>query len=180
MSDGFRKYLASMLAFSALCLPCLGSQSPSSGTAPFVFDGNRVYAELELVRPDGTSHKILAFVDLGSPSTILSEALYRELKVDEKQPLRFHVGDMLVHVDSSAVTSDAWLPYSISDNRKVEAVLPAGVLQKYQVVIDYAHRTLTLARPGTLKPQGVPAPLRTNERTGLAVVDVYVNGEMYR
>ena len=175
----FQKYLPSLFAFFALCLPCVGSQRPSSGTAPFIFDGNRVYAELALVRPDGTLHKVLAFVDLGSPSTILSEALFKELQLDQQKPLTFEVGDMPVRVNPSDVSSDAWLPYSIGDNRRVEALLPAGVLQKYQVVIDYAHRTLTLAQPGTLKPTGAPIPFRINERTGLIAVDVYINGRAY-
>jgi len=55
---------------------------------------------------------------------------------------------MPVRVDPSTVTSGAWIPFSIGGNRKVEALLPAGVLLKYQVVIDYADRTLTLADSG--------------------------------
>jgi hypothetical protein len=138
-----------------------------------------VYAELAFVRPDGTLHKVLAFVDLGSPSTILSEALFKELQLGQKKPLTFEVGGMPVRVDPSTVTSDAWLPYSIGDNRRVEALLPAGVLRKYQVVLDYAHRTLTLAQPGTLKPIGAPVPFRINEKTGLIAVDVSINGRAY-
>ncbi len=175
----FRLCFPSLFAFFALCCPCFGSQKPSSGTAPFVLDGNRVYAELAFVRPDGTLRKVLAFVDLGSPSTILSEALFRELQLGQEKALTFEVGDMPVHIDPSTVTSDTWLPYSIGDHRSVEALLPAGVLQKYQVVIDYAGRTLTLAHPGTLKPMGVPVPFRINEKTGLIAVDASVNGRAY-
>jgi hypothetical protein len=173
------RLVASFFAFFVLCSPCVGSQTPSSGTAPLILDGNRVYAELAFVRPDGTLHKVLAFVDLGSPSTILSEALFNELQLDQKKPLTFMVGDMTVRVDPNTVTSDAWLPYSIADNRKVEALLPAGVLQKYQLVIDYAHRLLTLAQPGLLKPTGVPVPFRINEKTGLIAVDVSINRRSY-
>jgi hypothetical protein len=175
----FRMYSPLVFAFFALCSPCVGSQTPSSGTAPFILEGNRVYAELTFVRQDGTLHKALAFVDLGSPSTILSEALFKELQLDKKKPLTFEVGDMPVRVDPSAVTSNAWLPYSLGDHRRVEALLPAGVMQKYQVVIDYAHRTLTLAQPNTLKPAGAPVPLRVNEKTGLIVIDVSINGRAY-
>jgi hypothetical protein len=142
-------------------------------------DGNRVYAELAFVRPNGTLRRVLAFVDLGSPSTIVSEALFRELQLDQKKPLTFEVGDMSVHIDPSTVTSDTWLPYSIGDHRSVEALLPAGVLQKYQVVIDYAGRTLTLAQPGTLKAIGVPVPFRINEKTGVIAVDASINGRAY-
>ena len=174
-----RKCFPSLFAFFALCCACFGSQTPSSGTAPFIFDGNRVYAELAIVCPDGTLRKVLAFVDLGSPSTILSEALFKELQLDHKKPLTFEVGEMAVQVEPNAVTTDDWLPYSIGDNRSVEALLPAGVLQKYQVVIDYARRALTLAQPGTLKPAGVPVPFRINQKTGLIAVDASINGRAY-
>jgi hypothetical protein len=138
-----------------------------------------MYAELVFVRPDGTLRKVLAFVDLGSPSTILSETLFRELQLDQKKPLTVEVGGMPVHIDPSTATSDTWLPYSIGDHRNVEALLPAGVLQKYQVVIDYAGRTLTLAYPGTLKLKGVPVPFLINEKTGLIAVDASIDGRAY-
>ena len=109
----------------------------------------------------------------------MSEALFRELQLDQKKALTFNIGDMPIHVDFSAVTSDPWLPFSIADNRRVEALLPAGVMQKYQVVIDYAHHTLTLAQPGTLQPAGSLVPCRINEKTGLAAIDVSVNGQTY-
>lgn len=172
------EFFPSLFICLALCLPCAAA-NPSSGTAPFIFDGNRIYAELAFVRPDGTLHKSLAFVDLGSPSTIVSEALFRELQLDQKKPLTFNIGDMPIHVDSSAVTGDTWLPFSIADNRRVEALLSAGIMQKYQVVIDYAHRALTLAQPGTLQPAGSPVPCRINEKTGLVAIDVSVDRQTY-
>jgi hypothetical protein len=160
-------------------LPCVASAIPSTGTAPFILEGNRIYAELTFVRPDGSPRKVLAFVDLGSPSMILSQALFKELQLVQQRSLLFTVGDMSVRVDSSAITADDWFPFSIADHRNVEALLPAGVLQRYQLILDYANCTLTLAQPGTLKVEGAPAPLRINKRTGLVVVDVGVNGETY-
>jgi hypothetical protein len=169
------------LLFALLVLgsPCLGAQSPPSGTTALILEGNRIYAELAFVRPDGTLHKTFAFVDLGSPSMIVSEALFKELQVGEKTPLTFRIGEMPVRVDSSMVTKDAWLPFPIGDNRKVEALLPAGVMQRFQVVIDYAKRSLTLAEPGALKPEGVPVPFRVNQETGLIAVDAAIDGQSY-
>ncbi len=175
----FRLYSLSFFAFFALGCPCFGSQTPSSGTAPFILDGNRVYAELAFVRPDGTLRKVLAFVDLGSPSKILSEPLFSELQLHQTKPPPFEAGHMPVRVAPSTATSDTWLPYSIGDHRSVEALLPAGVLQKYQVVIDYAGRALTLAEAGTLKATGVPVPFRINEKTGVIAVDASINGRTY-
>lgn len=174
-----RKYFRFLLAFSGLSLLSAAAANPSSGTTPFILDANRMYAELTFVRPDGTLHKTLAFVDLGSPSTILAEALFRELQLDQNKPLTFYVGEMAVQVEASKVTSDSWLPFSVGDNRRVEALLPAGVMQRFGVAIDYAHRTLTLAGPGILKPAGISLPCRVNEKTGLVVVHVAVNGQLY-
>jgi hypothetical protein len=152
-----------LIACFALWVPCARSQqTPSSGTTNFIFDGNRIYAELTAIRPDGTPRKILAFVDMGSPSMALSEAVFKELQLDRKKPLLFKIGDMPVRVDCDTVTNSDELPYSLGGGRQIEAILPAAVMQRYEVVIDYSHRTLTFARPGTLKPTGILVPFRIN------------------
>jgi len=61
----------------------------------------------------------------------------------------------------------------------VEALLPAAVLRRYQVVIDYGQRRLTLAQPGTLQLRGTPVPVAVNTKTGLAAVHINVNGHPY-
>jgi hypothetical protein len=163
-----------------LSLPqILTAASPSAGTAPLFLDANRVYAELTFVLPDGTSRVAVAYVDLGSPSMLISQALYQELQLDQKKVLTFKVGDKPVQVKTSGVTSDNWLPFTIGDNRKVEALLPAGVLQKYAVVIDYAKRELTLADSGALKPEGKPSACHVDEKTGLAAIEVSIDGHSY-
>lgn len=99
----------------------VGLAKLASGTVPFVFEGNRIYADVVFVRPDGTLHKSLAFVDLGSPSTILSPAFFEESRLDQKKPLALRIGEMAVSVDSNTVMSDPWLPYGIGGHRQVEA-----------------------------------------------------------
>ncbi|HYL62746.1 MAG TPA: hypothetical protein VE077_08995 [Candidatus Methylomirabilis sp.] len=174
-----RLLLPILVASVLVCSASRDAKAPTSGTTTFVLEGNRIYAELAFVRPDGTVHKALVFVDLGSPSMILSEELFKELQIGERQQLTFQIGDMPVHVDASAVTKDPWLPFPLGCQRKVEALLPAGVMQKYQVVLDYAQRSLTLAQPGTLKPKGLAVPFRVNEKTGLIAVDVGIDGQTY-
>ncbi|HEX4295777.1 MAG TPA: PDZ domain-containing protein [Rhizomicrobium sp.] len=61
----------------------------------------------------------------------------------------------------------------------VEAVIPPGLLQNFQTVFDYGAKTLTLAAPGTLTPQGVAVPIRVNPLTGFAMLDVDVDGKAY-
>ena len=155
------------------------AQSASSGTVPFVLDGNRVYARVEFITPEGTSRKALVFVDLGSPSMILSKDLYAELGVGSNKTLGLRIGEMTISMESADVTNDAWLPFSIGQDRKVEALLPAGVLQQYQVRFDYADHTMTLAQPATLRLQGAVVPLRLNPKTGLSSIETKIDGKIY-
>src|SRR5262249_6087283 len=115
--------------------------APSSGTAPFVLDGNRVYAEVSFVRPDGEPHRALVFVDMGSPSLVLKDAVYRELEVDRGRDVTFRVGSLPVTVPAATVESDPGKARALGTELRVEGVLPAGVLQKYDVAIDYRGKT---------------------------------------
>ena len=174
-----QRFLASCV-LGILIVPSSHSQTPASGTTHFLLDGNRMYAEVAFVRPNGTLRRALVFVDLGSPSAVLSSELLKELDLGSKKVLSLEVGKLMVTVDSGDVTSDPWLPFLISDHRTVEGLLPAGILKKYQVVIDYAERTLTLAEPGTVAPEGLAVPFQMNEKTGLISVDLTISGKTYR
>jgi hypothetical protein len=61
----------------------------------------------------------------------------------------------------------------------VEAVLPGSVMKNYQVIFDYARRSLTIARPNTLKAKGIPVPCRVNDKTGLITIDAVIAGDSY-
>jgi hypothetical protein len=172
---------ASALLWLLLCLApaSLPAQSARSGIAPFVLDGNRIFASVEFVLPDGKLRKVLVFVDLGSPSMILSKELYETLKLDANKKLGLRIGNMAVSIKSADVSNDSWFPFSIGEDRKVEGLLPAGILQNYQVVFDYAARTMTLAQPKTLKLQGSAVPFQLNSKTGLFAVEATIDGKSY-
>jgi hypothetical protein len=155
------------------------AQSASSGTVPFVLDGNRVYVRVEFITPEGKPRKALVFVDLGSPTMILSKDLYAEIGVGSNKTLGLRIGAMSIAPESADVTTDAWLPFSIGEDRQVEALLPAGVLQKYQVRLDYAGGTMTLAQPETLRLQGTAVPFRLNPKTGLSSIEAKIDGQTY-
>jgi len=158
--------------------PCGAAAATALGTASLLLDGERIYAELSFVRPDGTRHETLTFVDLGAPSMTVSAELMQELQLD-RRPAHLEVGNMPIQVEPRAVSSDPWLPHFVGAHRKVEAVLPAAVLQGFQIVIDYRQRTLTIARPGTLRLTGVAIPATVDPATGLAAVDVSIDGHRY-
>jgi hypothetical protein len=174
----------SLLAVIFFALPFSAPASKSrsdaiSATTSFIFEGNRIYAELAFVRPDGTLHKTLAFVDSGSPSMIVSPALFDELQLSQGRAVTFQIGGLPIHLNSSATTKDPWLPFAVGENRQVEALLPAGVMQGFQVVIDYAEHSLTFRQPGGIKNEGTAVPFRINEKTGLMTVDATIDGHSY-
>jgi hypothetical protein len=157
------------------------TDAASVGTVPFIFDDNRVFAELQFVRPDGTSRDAFAFVDLGTPVPVVSEGLYRELGTDKKSPLVLRLGGIELHSDPASVQTDSAFMTGPNGRRTVtvEAVLAGSLLKDYQVVFDYGQRTLTIARPGTLEPRGFAVPCRVNEKTGLISVGALINGHSY-
>jgi len=166
-----------VLMFLAGATGVLASESASKGTVPFIFDDNRVFAELVFVRPDGTVRKAFAFVDLGTPVMVLDERLREDLQVDKQKFLSFRMGDLEVRVDSSAVETDSRLGVTGRDGKRnvpVEAVLSGSVLKNYQVVFDYAKRTLTIAKPDALKGNGDAVPCRVNPKTGLISVTAVI------
>lgn len=159
-----------------------GEELASTGTVPFIFDDNRVFAELAFVRPDGALRKAFAFVDLGTPVMVLDRKLREELEIDKRKFLSFRTGDLEVRVDSSAVESDSALGATGPDGKRtvpVEAVLSASVLKNYHVVFDYGKRTLTIATPNTLKGNGAAVPCRVNQKTGLISVTAAVAEDTY-
>ena len=59
-------------------------------------------------------------------------------------------------------------------------MLPAGVLQQFEVTLDYAHRTLTLATPGgDCRIDSQPVPSTINPKTGFVTVDDTIGGRAY-
>jgi hypothetical protein len=158
-----------------------GPAGPWSATTPVITDDNRMLVELAFTRPDGGVRNALTFVNMGSVAPALSAALANELQVNRGDPLNFSVGGMTMRVEASAVdqnlAKDFFQKY-FAPNR-VEAILPAGILQNYLVVLDYGKGTLTLALPGKTKPDGIAVPAQVNQNTGLISVEALVDGHVH-
>jgi hypothetical protein len=168
--------LLASLTFSARPLP-------ASGTTPFIFEDNRVFAELTFLRPDGSPRKAYAFVDLGTPALILNESLTKDLQFDETHPLIFQIGELKISVNSRDVEKDTGTFFTGPEGKKtvpVEAVLPGSIMKNYQVTFDYAAHTLTFLPPNTVKPEGIAMPCRVNEKTGLISIDAQIAGHTYQ
>src|SRR5215831_4437085 len=89
---------------ATLSLPASGSDV--SGTVPFIFDDNRVFADLIFVRPNGTLRKAVAYVDLGTPKMVIEQKLLQELQPDQSKPVILRIGNLEMQMASSAIDAD--------------------------------------------------------------------------
>jgi hypothetical protein len=180
-----RTLLVLVFALLPSCLTAgLRAQAAPTGSASehFLLDHNHVFVELTFVLPDGKRYKRLAFVDSGDPWFELTTAL------SEKQKSKQEVFSQVLFggrpLDLSAVRHVGAYKYFFPGmymfpGQDVEANLPATVLEKYDVVFDYAKRTLTLAPPKSLKHEGVRVPCIVDRETGLVTVQAEVAGKSY-
>ena len=171
-----------LVVFQVSSRQIVAAETHSSGTIPFFFDDNRIFAELEFVRPDGTPRKAVAFVDIGTPQLVIEQDLGKELGIENAKHAVLHIGDVEIDVPPSDVQTDTGLGMTGPHGKrtiKVEAVLPGSVMKNYQVVLDYAKRSLTMAKPDTLKPAGDVVPCRVNEKTGLVSVTATIGARDY-
>jgi hypothetical protein len=181
-TDHINRWLLSCVAVSLLGMPPAGSHVHPAATVPFIFDDNRIFAEVAFVRPDGALRQASAFVDLGSPAPIVGVQLRKELQIDQTGTLLLRVGDLEIAAVASAVqTSSGSFMTGPSGKATipVEAVLPGSLLTNYQVVFDYAHRTLTIAAGDALTTRGVAVPCRVNMKTGLISVEAMIAGHPF-
>jgi hypothetical protein len=94
-------------------------------------------------------------------------------------PLTFRIGDLPIIIPAKEASPELGEPFSVGSELKVEALLPAGVLDRYAVMLDYPARKLTLVLPGVIKPEGAPVPFRINSQTGLIAVEAFIDGKTY-
>jgi hypothetical protein len=62
---------------------------------------------------------------------------------------------------------------------KVEAMLPASLFLGYRLTLNYQTRTLSIEFEDAPPPEGVEVPFTLNPETGLAAVNVTVEGRSY-
>jgi hypothetical protein len=168
----------------------LGSAKARSVTLPFTMDHNRMIVDVEFVRPDGTIRTASAWVDTGNQFVIVSQTLARDLGLDLSGLKEAQTQHSVESASPAPPMRLAGMPLDVGGIKvlvhpgaqvrpgvSAEANLPASALRHDHVVFDYPARRMTVARPGALKPRGVPIPCRVNAQTGLLQVAAALDGE---
>lgn len=153
----------------------------------FTLDHNRMVVEVEIQRPDGSLRRAKAWVDTGSETLTVSEALARDLGL--KIPPFQQAGSSAPSVSKPPALSMGGLPLEtegipvkvqpgkvVRAGVQAELNLPARVFRKHRVLFDYPAARLTLAPSAGPEKRGVPVPCRIHPDTGLLQIPVSIDG----
>ncbi len=168
---------------NAISKPQRPAPSPVAAM-PFTLDAGRILVEATFQTPDGGIRKALAWFNMGMKAPILAKALYRELGVDRGAPLRLRAGDMTLEASAEAVVDgDGGLGApdfaQYFGPHPVEAMLPASLFLAGRLTLDYKRGRLSITRANGEPPAGIAVPVAVNPASGLASVEVTVNGQNY-
>src|SRR5215469_4249723 len=168
-------------------------QAATSGTVPIDLRDNRIFVQLACARPDGSPRQARFQVDSGGGSLILSESLSHDLALksigspakedgETFQPVtspEIRIGEMPLNLSDVNTIVTVGSKGEFSPGSGAEGFLPARVLRKYEVIFDYPARQFTMAKPGALKPRGVPVPSPIAAKSGFPRIELSVDGEKY-
>jgi len=155
---------------------------PRSVTVPATIDHNRIIIDVDIPRPDGSTQRVHAWVDNGNPDLNLSRRLATLLALnvtcDDKEcsappPREISIGEMTIPLTGVKEAKIPLKPVSaasvLANGMNVEINIPASVLRRYDVVIDFPGHKFTIGMPGTVHFQGVSSKVQV---TGNGLIEV--------
>ena len=165
-----------------------------SVTVPLTLSHNRVIIDVGIPLPDGTTQRVRAWVDNGNPDLYMSQRLFERtggsMACDGQlcsatPPTEMNIGGMTITLGGRIPgfgIKEAKVPAfvtSIAPGLDADINLPSTVLSRYDVLIDFPGRELTLAQPGSLKFKGVNAKVSLDGGNGLIQVPSQIGNKKY-
>lgn len=155
-------------------------------TAPIVLDHNRALVDAEVQSKDGSWRKARLWIDSGNPEFMLSESFARALGFDRpgqaagapRTPASLPV--VGVRINGVPLDVEGLAPVvrpgaeRLWPTMHADGNLPATVLRRYAVVLDYPGRRIELRPPGQAAHRGQAVPLRVHPETGIVQVDAVI------
>lgn len=161
-------------------------------TVPISMEDHRIFVDAQFARTDGSLRTARLWVDTGNPDFQITEKLAKDLGVDfSGPPIKSEDGVQQVQVQlprvligGMALDLQSAKPMAVLGASNVfagsqtEGNLPATILMHYQVVLDIAHRKMTLALPGG-KAKGKRVACRVQPNTGMVQMEATIDGQPY-
>lgn len=159
-------------------------------------DHNRVVINVEVPLPDGSTQRVRAWVDNGSPDLNLSRRLATQLQLpvscnnnDNDQecssppPSEIIVGGMKIPL---AGVKQAKIPLKpvdaasvLAPGMNVEINLPSSILRHYDVLIDFPGHKFSIGAPGTIHFRGESAKAQINADNALIQLPSQIERKKY-
>ena len=126
----------------------------SPTVVPFTLEGDQVLFDID-VRGPAKTRKVLACLNMGHGALGLMEHVWTETGHVPHMPVEFSVAGIPVMVAPGV--SASWDDAAYPDRQlgffffthTVEGAIQAGFLENFDIALDYAQKTLTLAAPIT-------------------------------
>jgi hypothetical protein len=167
---------------------------PKSATVPITLSHDRVIVDVDVRLPNGATQRLHAWVDNGNPDLYLSRLL-AELTgslischgqvCSSTPPVEMNIGGMAITLAGripGVGVKEAKVPIGndpIAPGLDAEINLPSTVLRNYDVLIDLPDRKFTIARPGSLRFNGVKAKAIVNSQNGLVQIPSQIGNKKY-
>jgi hypothetical protein len=171
---------------------------PKSVTVPITLDHDRVIVDVSVALRDGTTQRVHAWVDNGSPDLCLSHRLALLTAstaiscngdgqlCSTNPPTVMNISGMTIPLAGripGAGIKEAWVSpidnAPLTRGMSAEINIPSAVLSHYDVLIDFPGRELTIAQPGTLKFKGVTAKVMLNPSNSLIKIPSQIENKKY-
>jgi hypothetical protein len=170
---------------------------PESATVPVTLDQGRVVIDVDLPRPDGSTERIRGWVDNGNPDLYMTQRVANLLgftvrcdgqicSATPKSPqvsLDIAIGGMKISLTqvgekTRAIKVPRGTP-ALAPGMSAEINIPSSVLHNYDILFNFPDRQFTIARPGSLKFNGVKSKMLVNATTGLIQIPSKIENKNY-
>jgi hypothetical protein len=165
---------------------------PTSVTVPAAIDHNRVVINAEVQLPDGSSQRVLVWVDNGNPDLSMSRRLAMLLGLvvhcDDHDcysppPREIQVGGMKIPFNGMKETKIPLKPVNaaavLAPGMNAEINLPSSLLRHYDVLVDFPGHKFSIGAPGTIHFRGPGGKVQINTENGLIQVPSQIENKKH-
>lgn len=158
-------------------------------TIPLATVHGRPRADLGITDASGRPGTVRALVDTGGGSLVMRREVADRLglaightvevaggELTTVEPPALWVGDVELDTDGVAAYAAGDEMVTGVEGEGIDVVLPAAVLRRHAVVLDYPAGELTVGPTGSIPHRGVPVPLDVHPGSGFGRLQVEVGG----
>ncbi len=163
-----------------------------SATVPITLDHDRVVLDVDLPLPDGSTQRVHAWLDNGTPDLWMSRRVAELVGLTVKcegricstnPPREMTIGSIKV---SLAVLKEAFIelrPASAASvmvpGMNAEISIPSSILRSYDVIVNFPDHQFSIGPPGSLKFKGIKSKVMINPSNGLIQVPSKIENKSY-